>query len=265
LDWKWAEATEDKQYDMKAQLLSSSDNVISESGVKTVKAPEANINFSLSSSTATQPTSQPSAVQGEYAEISGKVVINGPVKNNSTVLILQRLPGTEKWLEIERVAAKTDTTFIWTKAIEGQRYELVATLQENEQSVATSDELTAVAPSNSVVFTIDSNLRLEAPSSAPQVSCGSADANNNFNAKVIAPNVENALAYYIEVGNSPESSDVAKQGMQATDVEASLNAYAVNGQTYYARYSYTYCTDCDTYNRQNWAPFSPTLAFKCPQ
>jgi len=183
----------------------------------------------------------------------------------STVLVLGKLPSDAKWLEIERVTAKSGTTFKWNKATKGQRYELVATLQEAEQSVATSNVLTTVGPSDDVVLTINSNLRLDPPSSGPSVSCGSADSSGNYNAVITASTVEEAEAYYLEVGTTANSNDVAKEVITGGSTEAKMNVYAENGKNYYSRYAYTYCADCDVYDIQNWSGFSPTLSFTCPE
>lgn len=208
----------------------------------------------------TAPTVAP-----KTASISGTIKINGAVPQNSTVLMLQRQPGEAEYTEFDRLPAVDGTAWSFTQAIAGQKYDLTAAGQVDEQNRVVANAVTVTAPSSDLVLTLNSKLSLPEPKSKPSVSCGDPDGTNHFNAKLTFAAVEDAKQYYATVGTSSGGDDVASELLPArVDQAAELTVYVAKETDYFTRYAYTFCTDCDQEDRQNWSGFSPTLGFRCP-
>ena len=203
------------------------------------------------------PTPEPPS-----ASISGVVKLNGPVVQNSTVLILGRQIGDQEYTAIDRQPATGSTPFSYLKAVQGKQYEVTAALQVNEQNTATGNELTVTAPAADLLITIDTKVNLPEPKEPPTVvSCGNPDATNHYNVTLSVAKVDTAKAYYAEVGTDPGSNNTFAKGFKAPTLE--YQAYVEKGKQYYSRYAYTQCTDCQTTDKGNWSAWSPTLGFVC--
>jgi hypothetical protein len=209
-----------------------------------------------------QPTPVPAA---RPATISGAVEISGAVVQDSTILMLQRKPGEMEYTEFDRLPAENDVTFSWDGAVAGQKYEITAAGQVDEQNRVTSNAVTVTAPASDIMLTINTKLSLAAPSDKPSYSCGDPDSTGNYNVKLSFPPVAKAMQYYAQIGSQPGLDDVAtellpaKSGQSAEWVE-----YLKKDQEYYTRYAYTYCDDCKVDDPQNWSSWSYTVGFKCP-
>jgi hypothetical protein len=239
-------------YEVQAELYDSAGSFIGQSPYISITAPASNERIVINS-TAVPPA--------QKATVSGTVNLNGPVQQNSTILVLQRKSGDTDYTEVNRYPAKSSVSFEWTDAVAGTTYDVTAALQVNETNTATGNVATVAAPASGVTITIDTNFNLPAPNSTPTKDCGSADQTNHFNVRVSVPQIEGAKKYNLEVGTSAGANNTYN-GTLNPDTSATI--YIQANSPFFARYRYTACTDCDTSNSSNWSGWSPTLGFQCP-
>ena len=251
--WSWSDAEIGADYDIQAELVSGGD-VIGQSNVVSVTAPAANEILSIES-TARPPV--------QRASISGVVHLKGPVDQNSTILMLQRRPGDAQYTEFDRLPAIDNAKWDWKDAVAGQRYEITAALQVDENNTSSGNVINTTAPAKDETITIDTKLSLAAPKDKPSVDCGGKDSADGYNAKISYAKIDKAKKYHITVGTSSSGSDTADQTQIASNDDVALTVYIQKDKDYFSRYAYTYCTDCDTGDNQNWSDWSPTLGFKC--
>ena len=240
-------------YEYQAELYNANDVFIGQSNYLTVTAP-ANNEIVTINSTAQAPS--------QKATITGNIRLNGSLQQGSTVLLLQRKSGQSDYQVINRYPANKSIDYTWDGATAGVIYDITAALQVNEQNTATGNMVTVTAPATGVNLTIDTNFNLQPPTSTPQVSCGSADATNHFNATISVPQIETAKKYHLEIGTSAGANNTLNQSLQPNQT---ANIYIPAESPYFARYAYTACTDCQIDDPTNWSGWSPTLGFKCPQ
>lgn len=251
-NWTYNNATAGETYDYQAELYTSTGDFIGQSTYLTVTAPAANEIVTINSS---------AAAPSQTAAISGTVKLQGPVDQNSTILLLQRKAGEAEYTPVNRYPAANNTAWSWDGAVSGTTYDITAALQVNEQNTATGEVVTVSAPAEAVVITIDTGVNLAAPTQTVSVNCGPPDGTNHHNASVSIPQYEGAQLYYLEVGTSAGANntyaDTVKPNQSAT-------VFVAASSPYFARYSYTACTDCNVKDKGNWAGWSPTLGFQCP-
>lgn len=250
--WSYNQAKAGASYEYQGEMYTSDGTFIGQSTYITVTAP-ANNEIVTINSTAASPS--------QAASIKGTVYLNGPVTQGSTILLLQRKSGSSEYAVIDRYPAKSSTTFAWTGAVSGTQYDLTASLQVNEQDTATGNVVTVSAPAEGVEIKIDTGVNLPAPTQTVSVSCGDADGTNHFNAKVSLPQVEGAMQYYLEVGTAAGSNNTYADTL---DPNTSATVFVAGASPYFARYTYTKCSDCGTDDTSNWAGWSPTYGFTCP-
>ena len=165
----------------------------------------------------------------------------------------------------DRLPAEDGVTFSWDRAVAGQTYEITAAGQVDETNQVISNAVTVTAPESDIVLTINTKLNLKEPSDQPSVVCGNPDGTNHFNAKLSYPPIPNAKQYYATVGTSAGANDTEAKLLSAkANVAAEMTVYLAKETGYFTRYAYTYCTDCDQEDQQNWSGYSPTLGFRCP-
>lgn len=239
-------------YEYQAELYNSVGTFIGESNFLTVTAPASN-EVVVVNSTATPPS--------QAAAISGTITLNGSLQQGSTVILLQRTSGTSEYTVVNRFPASRSITYKWPNAVAGTSYDITAALQVNEANTATGNVQTVTAPATGVNLTIDSNFNLAAPSQTPSAACGDADNTNHFNAVMSLPQIEGAQKYYLEVGTSAGANNTFRGALNANQT---ATVFVPANSPHFARYSYTSCTDCDINDRTNWAGWSPTLGFQCP-
>ncbi len=256
--WSWNEAKPGKEYDFKA-VMSFEDKIIGESDPASAVAPAENEVLRIQS-IAKDPTKE------EKASISGIVRISGPIADGSEVALYQKKYGTSytEFSEFQRIPAVDNSNWKWTKAIKGEKYEVQAVLQVAGVDSSHSNQVLATAPAKDEVLAIDTNLSLKAPTGKPSVKCGSIDDTGHYNATVTYKRIDKAALYTLEVGSKPNERDVAHEiKEQTTKSDPAMEAYVKDGKKYYARYSYSGCSECDLEDKKNWSGYSPTLGFVC--
>jgi hypothetical protein len=251
--WAWNDAKQGVNYSFKGVLVSNK-TFIGESAPIEVVAPASDEVLKISSNAIAPQTS---------ATISGIFQLQGPVKQNMTVLVLQRKSGETTYNEIGRYPAINNTPWSWTKAVSGTSYDIQAALQENLSNISTSNTATTKAPASEVILTLNTQQSLNAPAEAPRISCGSPDSVGGYNAKITYPHITGAKGYYYEVGTQPGYTDIKKEGVPGGDSDVEITVYQQNSQSFYTRYAYITCTDCDVNSSSNWSPFSQTVGFQC--
>jgi len=253
MTFSYKNAVAGETYEYQAELYDASGNFIGQSNYLTVTAPASNELVTINS-TATAPS--------QKASISGTISLNGQLDQNSTVLLLQRKSGQSEYSVINRYPPNRTITYTWNDASAGVTYDITAALQVNETNTATGNVITVSAPASNVNITIDTNFNLQAPTSAPKVSCGSADQTNHFNARIEVPQMSNAKKYQLEVGTSAGANNTLNTSLNPNE---SATVYIPADSPYFTRYAYTACADCQISEPANWSGWSPTLGFKCPQ
>lgn len=251
MTWSFNQATAGKTYDYQAELYTSGGTFIGESSYITVTAPAANEIVTINS-TATDPT--------QTAALSGVVRLQGPVAQNSTILVLQRKVGAAEYTTIDRYPAVNNTEWKWSGAVTGTAYEITAALQVNEQNTASGNVVTVTAPATGITVTIDTGVNLSAPTQTVSVDCGTPDGTNHFNARIGIPQNSNAKMYYLEVGTAAGSNNTFANTVKP---DQSPVVYVAGGSPYFARYSWSACADCNLKDTGNWAGWSPTYGFIC--
>lgn len=249
--WTYDQAAAGTTYDYQAEMYDSKGTFIGQSSYLTVTAPAANEVVTINS---TAKSEQP-------ASLSGTVRLQGPVIQNSTLLVLQREVGKTDFTVIDRYPASNNTAWTWADAVAGTAYEVTAALQVNEQNEATGNVVTVTAPAVDMLITIDTGVNLSQTTQLPSVNCGNPDATNHFNARVSLPQYEAAKLYYLQVGTSAGANNVFKGTLQPNQ---SATVFVPAASPHFARYSYSACTDCTIEDTGNWAGWSPTLGFTCP-
>ncbi|NMC35668.1 hypothetical protein GYA49_01345 [Candidatus Beckwithbacteria bacterium] len=253
--WQWTNATYGTGYDIKA-ILESDGNDIGESPVISVTAPASN-EFLRIVSAAKQPAPQP-----QTTKISGTIDLNGPVADNSTILVLQKKPSEQTYQVINRYSANDGQYWEWDNAISGVEYEITAALQVNDNNTATANAITVTAPANNETLTINTGVNLPTPSSQPKVlNCGNENG-NQWPVSINYPGISNATMYWIQIGTQPGFNDVYNQMVSSQNGSDKSVTVNVNDQSYYyTRYAYADCDNCT--QSQDYSNFSNTLQFHC--
>lgn len=251
MTWSFSQAQAGVTYDYQAELYNSAGALIGESVYLTVTAPAANERLTINS-TATQP-----AVP---ATISGTVTLQGPVQQNTTILVLQRVVGAVDFTVIDRYPATNNTKWSWANAVTGTRYEVTAALQVNEQNIASGETITVAAPASDINIIINTGVNLTTPTQLVRVECGAPDATNHYNARISIPQYPDAKLYYLEIGTAAGSSNVFSHTVQPNQV---TTVYIPGNSPHFSRFSYSACTDCNLRDTGNWAGWSPTYGFVC--
>lgn len=254
--WVWSQAEPGKRYKVMLELRDR-DVVIGRSDEATVAAPATNQYLQLVSTA--QPPTQP---QYERAAIIGKIDLNGPVANNSSILILQRKPGETQFNVVARIPAADGQTWSFDNAVSGQQYELTAALQVNEQNTSSANAMTITAPASNITFRINSNVSLDAPGQPQLLTCGTRKADGKWPAEIIFSHVQNANSYWIQVGTAAGKNDVynERRSRSKSNEEKVIVDFEGN-KTYYVRYAQAQCTDCRS--DQDYSGFSESVAMSC--
>lgn len=256
--WSWDEALNGQEYMITGFLFDSEGTVIGESKPISVVAPASNEVIAINSGVTSE--------EGQKATISGNVYLQGPVIQDSTVLILARLPEEIDYDDVQRIPAVNAEPFEWKGAVAGQSYYISAVLQVEGDNVSQGNEIFTKAPASGLRITIDTQASLDQPPVARLFECSGPDSAGGYNAKVLYDKIDGSAAYYMTVGSAAGNDDVFKEAVKANTLTGDPESvtYIEPGETQYAQYSYTFCTDCDVYDTMNWSPFSPTLGFTCP-
>lgn len=245
------EATAGEAYQFRGILYDTSGVEIGRSTTLTVAAPATNQVIRIHSE---------AEAPEETAAISGKITLNGAIEPNSTILMLQKLPGDKNYTAFDRIPAVNGSTWKFDEAVSGAKYDITATLQVNEQDVSKGTVLTVTAPAENEVITIDTNFSLNPPTQEPSTACVN-QQEGRWNVTITYKAVNNAKQYHLQAGSSQGGTNVLNETTNATGSDITRNVLINAGQDYYTRYAYSTSSGCS--ENQCFSSYSPTRVFRC--
>ncbi len=280
--WTWANAIPLQTYQVRALLVDKDGKQIGSSETILVEAGEVEVKLVLTSganppeekpaptptpapTNAPQPTAQPTPPPVQNTTISGRIFVNGPIAQGSTLLLLQRKPGEGDFQAITRLqnVRQGGMDWVWKGARSGQQYEIQVALQVNEQNTATARAQIITAPATNIDFTINTGVSIQTPTAEPQVENCRDRTDGRWDATIVFPTVADAQQYWLRVGANPGSSEMFNQRVSAgnnQDVQR-VTVTVDSGRNYFAQYAFALCTDCA--NDQNFSNFSNPWRFHC--
>jgi hypothetical protein len=300
-NWTWSEISNQVTYEIDAMLKDRAGNVIGIADQRVnCELADRNVNFIINSeaqllAAATpvptptptptptpvittpgltpSPTPTPTPVPTptpppapQLGDIGGTVTLNGPLNQNSSLLILWRAPGESDYREALRISnPSANQTWSWNQAVVGQRYEMMVALQVNENNTSTAAQSQIVAaPASNVNFTLNTNFFVPTPSGSPRLDACQNRSGNYWDAVVVFPAVNNAGNYWLQVSSSLSAGggDAYNNKFRATpNQDLRISFRAINGQPYFARYAYSYCVYC--VDASNFSAWSNTTEIRC--
>ncbi len=212
-----------------------------------------------------QPSAQPSPSPAPppTAKISGTVVLNGPMNQGTSLLMLWRQPGQQNFNVINRYnnPVNSGTSWEFDNAVPGQQYQIQAALQVNGNNTSTAPQpVTVTAPAANVNFTLNTNFLVPAPGTQPVFQT----CINNNQAVIVLPAISNAARYWVQVGNNNQGDSSYANTQIAVSPNSGDQKITVGvnrGQQSFVRYSYAECSNCTDPN--NFSPWSTTVGFTC--
>ncbi len=219
---------------------------------------------SVQSSTLPTPVPTPTPQPVQTAKVSGQVIVNGPLDNNSRLLILAKTPPEKDYQVWQTINDPSNDGQYWSydQAVVGQVYNIQVALQVNESNVSTATMVIVTAPAANVNFTLNTGLNLGRPETAPIADPCQRDG-DHWKTIIKLPAVADAGQYLVQIGSREGYSDrynkiIAANGNQ----EIKFTVWGLDkGKTNYLRYAYSACRYCSsTHNFSGW---SVTTGFTC--
>ena len=214
------------------------------------------------------PSPSPTPAPVTTAKISGYINLNGPLDNNSSLLVLWRHPGETDYREALRINNPDNTSqyFEWDGAKVGQQYEMTVALQVNESNTSTAPQSKIVtAPAAKVNFTFNTYFLVPTPNGNPRLGSCSDHSGDTWTANLVIPSNKNAGNYLIQVGDSSESNptNLMNKVVRVAGLTSDylFTVQVRNNQSTWVRYAMSYCINCSDHN--NFSPWSPAVNFSC--
>ncbi|MCL4416648.1 MAG: hypothetical protein M1268_01485 [Patescibacteria group bacterium] len=266
--WKWDKTVPLKDYMIKAVLMQG---VITLATSETVTAAggDSKIDFILNS-TAVPPANPPVSPspnnptpvpQQTTGNITGTVFINGPEQENTSLLMLWRLPGNQNYNVITRInnPSHNGQPWSWNNLTVGKQYEITGVLQVNQQNTASTQSQIITVPAQNINFTLNTGVFIPTPSGNVIVNACNSLGNNQYNAVISFPRQSTAGNYWIQVGRSAATADMYNSKIQANNPQITVQ---IDGnRSYYAQYAYSLCMNCS--DDSNFSNFSQSTPFSC--
>jgi hypothetical protein len=273
--WLWPDAIPLKDYEVVAALYYQGRIVSMADQLVIADAGEVELRHVINSTAQRDQVSMQNAAElalnqvlgAVNAPISGTVTIQGPMNNNTSLLMLWRQPGAANYQVVNRYTTliNAGTPWSWAQAVEGQQYQLMAALQVNEQNTSTApNPITVTAPAANVNFNLNTYYVLPATTGVPVLEACINEVNNNWTAILRIPNMPNAGNYWVQVGNATTTmGNIYDQKFSAGDNSQPMKVQVkvLNGEQHFVQYSYASCDNCQDSN--NFAPFSQVVGFTC--
>lgn len=261
--WVWREAVSGTQYQIQANLFTSSGQNIGTSNPVVVTSPAANTTLVLNST-----AQAPSPTTGT---ISGSINLNGAVPSNSSIVILATPAGANNYTVVaNNIQPANGSQWSWNGAQVGTSYQVMAVLKQtnsnNTQSdVADSQSLVVSAPASGEVLTLNTNISLPPPNNgAITLNCASKNqAQNTWNVQFNFPSISGAQTYWYQIGTTSGGSNTINTTQPATNNPSqTVNATINDSVLYYAQYAYSYSPNASWNN--GFSNFSGSYTLKCP-
>jgi hypothetical protein len=256
--WIWSGAQVGQRYKVMLELLDK-DIVIGRSEQVVMVAPAANQYLQVASTAKIA-----GQASGERAAIVGKIDLNGPVANNSSILILQRKPGQTAYSPVARIPAADGQTWSFDSALSGTQYEMTAALQVNEQNTSSANAVSLTAPASNIVFRINTNVSLDAPGKPRLLTCGTKKANGKWPAEVVFDQIQNANSYWLQIGSTAGNNNIYNERrVRSKSNEEKVTLELESNKEYFARYAQAQCIDCRS--DQDYSGFSESARIICTE
>ena len=252
--WVWDQALAQVEYRIRAELYTESGEYIGTSDIESGTVPQDGVALKLQSQAVTEPVQTP---------ISGKVVLNGGYKSDSTVVVQVRENGSDGFFDVDSFPAESNRNWVYAEAKTGVNYDVRAVLMRQGAEQAKSSQEQAKAPAKKINLTINTDFGLDDPVERPEiVSCEERD-DGTYNATIRYFGVDSARAYWIRIGKEDNGGDrfneIEKPDNYGENVEVTIRID--DDRYYYTDYAYSYCSDCDT--KDSFSDFSSSLKFYC--
>lgn len=250
-EWKWDSAEPGIKYTIIAQLLDSEERIIGESPSVNVSAPASGQNLLIESHAhhAHDENGNP-----QKATVSGKINLNGPIDNNSSIKVMHRLPGEADFKLADEVNSRDNVKWEWKGAQSGQRYEMFACYALSGVCQSMSYHKFVNAPAQFADFTINTKLSLHEPTGKPELKDCTKNK-NNYTARIDIPLEKAAQSYFVQVGKQSGGHDVYNHKISSTS-SFSIYIDVDTGKTYNAHYAWGR-------NNTSYSHFSTNTQFSC--
>lgn len=272
----YATAISGQSYEVRGKLVNTNGSVIGTSNTIIVTAPAQNEILELNSiAQAPAGTPNPSA-QGENSSntISGYINLNGPVPQGATMVIVSRASGTSTYQVVQdSIQPKDDALWSWSGGQLGKSFDLKAVLKKPNgegtfTDISTSNTITVTAPAENQQLSVNSSFQLAPPPGGRiSIDCKTKNAaTNQWNVVLNYNSIDQATAYWFQVGTTSGGSDYVNTAISATGGALQTTNVTLNDSvTYYARYAYSYNSNATTNTPNEFSPFSSGTSFKCPK
>ncbi len=208
------------------------------------------------------PTPTPVPAKGK---ISGKILINGPKDANTSVVLLSRKPGQGDFQTLTKIdyPKQDGQNWEWDDATVGTNYEIMAELQVNNNTTATARSQVVAGPAKNVDFILNTGVTVPTTNETPSLAACTNNHDNQWDATIQFPNVNNAGNYWFKVGTNPSSADTfnSKQRPQTNTDKQNVTIRVDSKNPYFAQYAFSICINCSS--DKNFSNFSHTVQFTC--
>lgn len=275
----YATAIEGQSYEVRGSLINNG-RIIGTSNTIVLTAPAQNEVLEINSTAqAPAPTPAPSnnpitTTTDSGKTISGYINLNGAVPQGATMVIIARASGTTDFQVVQdSISPKDDATWSWNGGDHGKSYDLKAVLKKPNgdgtfSDVSTSNQITVTAPAENQQLSLNSSFLLPPPLGGRiALLCRTKNAaTNQWDVTLNYNSIDQANAYWFQVGTTPGGSDFVNIALPTTGTALQTTNVTLNDSvTYYARYAYSYNGNASTNNPSDFSPFSSGTSFKCPK
>lgn len=213
--WKWTNATRGTTYSVKAQLMQGG-KAYGDSQVTNLVAPSRREVLVINSTYKNQNG------KTQYGPISGTIDLNGAVGAQSNVTLYQKKVTDENYTQVtDQIQAVDGAAWKWGGAVEGEEYNMMATLFVNGQASGTSRVITVTSPASNEVITINSTY--QAPPEQVSIS---------GNVVINGPIPGNSTVTIYAKGPSDKSPVAVISGLAANETTSWNWTKAIQGYTY---------------------------------
>ena len=200
-----------------------------------------------------------------FQPIGGKITVNGPVRDNSRLLVLGKISGTDSYQVWQTLSDFNQRQLEWqyNQAVQGEEYDVEIALQVRGENVSTSQAKTVRAPAKNVSFTINTNFDL-ADLNNEQVPVVEPCQRNLdvWETYITLPVVNNAGQYWLQVGKSGSPGSYYDNRVNADGSQVRVRVGNIpGGVKVQTRFSYSACKLCQS--DQNFSRWSKTVTFTC--
>lgn len=284
----YATALSGVTYEVEGVLLDKTGKTIGTSNILAVTAPAVNEELTINSSavpsvtptppptpttaTANNPSQGNSTPAPGTVSVSGGINLNGPAPANSRIVILASALNANNYsVVVNNISPIDGATWTWNSAQNATWYTLLAVLKQHnangtDTDIATSAPINVAAPASSLIFTLNSGMRLAAPGGPATVTCQTYNGGpnqNNWNVVVNLGAVSGAQSYWVQIGTNGGGTNTFNGAQQTNGTTMqTVNTMFNNSTTYYVQYAYANVPSTPLASSQ-WSGFSSATPLQC--